>query len=361
MKFKAGEAMRVLIVGAGPTGLTAGVELARRGVHVEVIDQKQEPSKISRAVGILPSSLSVLTPSGVANNLLEEGIKIQEVRVFSGTRRALSLSLKGGHSDRDYVIALAQNRTEDILRNVLIRFGGSVTYGKKFTSLAQYEDRAVIGTNDGREYAYDMVIGADGIKSRTRECLGIEYQGFDLPETWSIADVDVYNWPNKGVFTIFLLNGGRVVVVVPLEPDRFRVISNTEDALATLPVPMNIISKHREGKFNISIRQASYYGMGRVFLAGDAAHCHSPVGGRGMNLGISDAAELASCITTNQLNRYSVSRHLVGANTIAASERARRLITSENFLTRRTIITACHSFNLFRFMQRSLARVILDG
>ena len=77
--------------------------------------------------------------------------------------------------------------------------------------------------------------------------------------------------------------------------------------------------------------------------------------------GISDAAELASCITTNQLNRYSVSRHLVGANTIAASERARRLITSENFLTRRTIITACYSFNLFRFMQRSLARVILDG
>ncbi len=75
--------MRVLIVGAGPTGLTAGVELARKGVHVEIIDQKPEPSRFSRAVGILPSSLSVLAPSGVTDNLLEEGIRIQEVRVFS--------------------------------------------------------------------------------------------------------------------------------------------------------------------------------------------------------------------------------------------------------------------------------------
>lgn len=353
--------MRVLIVGAGPTGLTAGVELARKGVHVEIIDQKSEPSKFSRAVGILPSSLSVLAPSGVTNKLLEEGIRIQEVRVFSGTRKTLSLSLKGGHSGWDYVIALAQNRTENILRNTFIKYGGSVTYGKKFVSLNQHTERIIIGTSDGCENEYDIVIGADGIKSRTRECLGIEYQGFDLPETWSIADVDVHNWLNKGVFTISLLNGGRVVVVVPLEEDRFRVISNTEDALATLPLPMNVINKHREGKFNISIRQASYYGMGRVFLAGDAAHCHSPVGGRGMNLGISDAAELASCITTNRLDRYRVSRHLVGSNTIAASERARRILTSDNYLTRRMIITACHSINLFQFLQRPFARVILDG
>ena len=80
-----------------------------------------------------------------------------------------------------------------------------------------------------------------------------------------------------------------------------------------------------------------------------------------MNLGISDAAELASCIVTNRLNRYNSSRHLVGANTIAASERARLLITSENFLIRRMIITAFYSLNLFQFLQRSLARMILDG
>ncbi len=353
--------MRVLIVGAGPTGLTAGVELARRGIHTEVIDQKPGPSKLSRAVGILPSSLSVLAPSGVTKHLLEEGIKVQEVRVFSGVRRVLSLSLKGGHSDRDYFIALAQDRTEEILRKALIEFGGSVTYSRKLIHLDQSDERTVVGTSDGHESAYDIVIGADGIKSKTRERLGIEYPGFDLPETWSIADVDAHNWPNTGVFTICLLNGGCVVVVVPLEAERFRVISNTEDALATLPLPMNVITKHREWQFNISIRQASRYDMGRVFLAGDAAHCHSPAGGRGMNLGISDAAELASRIATERLNGYSASRHQAGVNTIAASERARRVLTSTSFLTRIMTISACHVINIAPFLQRPLARVFLDG
>ena len=219
--------MRVLIVGAGPTGLTAGVELARRGIHTEVIDQKTGPSKLSRAVGILPSSLSVLAPSGVTKHLLEEGIKVQEVRVFSGVRRVLSLSLKGGHSDRDYFIALAQDRTEEILRKALIEFGGSVTYSRKLIHLDQSDERTVVGTSDGHESAYDIVIGADGIKSKTRERLGIEYPGFDLPATCSIADVDAHNWPNTGVFPICLLNSACVVLVVPLEDASFRVIANT--------------------------------------------------------------------------------------------------------------------------------------
>ena len=353
--------MRVLIVGAGPTGLTAGVELARRGIHAKIIDKKPEPSKLSRAVGILPSSLDILFPSGVANHLLEEGIKVQEVRMYSGAQQVLSLSLKGGHPDRDYIIALAQDRTEEILRKALIGFGGSVTFGQELIDLDQNEERTIVRTSDGNESVYDIVIGADGINSKTRESVGIEYPGFDLPETWSIADVDVQNWLNKNVFTACLLSGGRVVVIVPLEADRYRVISNTEDALATLPLQMNVITKHREGRFKISIRQASCYNMGRIFLAGDAAHCHSPVGGRGMNLGISDAAELVSCITANRFNKYSASRRQAAAKIIEGSEKARKLLTSRSFLTRIITTTAFRSINSFPFLQRSLSRILLDG
>ena len=207
--------MQVLIVGAGPTGLTAGVELARRGIHVEVIDKKTGPSKLSRAVGILPNSLGILAPSGVTNHLLNEGIKIQEVRVFCEEQQILSLSLKGGRSDWDYVTALAQDRTEEILRKALLEFGGSVTFSRELIHLDQSFERVVVGTSDGQESAYDIVIGADGINSKVRESLGIEYPGFDLPETWSIADVDAKNWPNTGVFTICLLSGGRFVVIAP--------------------------------------------------------------------------------------------------------------------------------------------------
>ena len=353
--------MRVLIVGAGPTGLTAGVELARKGIHAEIIDKKPEPSKLSRAVGILPSSLGILEPSGVTQRLLKEGIKIQEVRLFSEAQQILSLSLKGGHPNRDFIIALAQDRTEKVLQKALIEFGGSVTFSRELVYLDQSDGRVVVGTSDGHESAYDIVIGADGINSKVRENLGIEYLGFDLPETWSIADVGAQNWPNAGVFTACLLGGGRVVVIVPLEVERFRVISNTEDALAILPLKMNVITKHREGKFKLSIRQASRYDIGRVFLAGDAAHCHSPIGGRGMNMGISDAAELASCIVTEDLNGYGIFRHHVGANIIATTERARRALTSRSSLTRLMTTTACRSINLFPFLQRSLARVFLGG
>ena len=351
--------LRVLIAGAGPTGLTAAVELARRGITPDVIERKEGPSTLSRAVGILPSSLKTLAPSGVTEQLLAAGVKVRELQLFSGTRRALRLSLRGGHPDRDYVIALAQDRTEGALRDALVRFGGSVTYGKELTGLRQEKERVMVETQDGSEADYDYVIGADGTRSATRKGLGIEFSGYDLPETWSIADVDAANWPNSKVLTLCMLSGGRVAVVAPLESERYRVVSNTEDALATLPLKLEVTNKRREGQFQISIRQVQQYRVGRVFLAGDAAHCHSPVGGRGMNLGIADAAELATRMVEDRLDGYGDSRHAAGASTIAGSERARRLLTSTGFVTRMTVSVGCRLINVLPPLQRRLARTFL--
>jgi 2-polyprenyl-6-methoxyphenol hydroxylase-like FAD-dependent oxidoreductase len=99
---------------------------------------------------------------------------------------------------------------------------------------------------------------------------------------------------------------------------------------------MNVSRIRREAAFHISVRQVERYRTGRIFLAGDAAHCHSPVGGRGMNLGIADAAELARCIAKSDLDGYQKLRHTAGRETIELSERGRRLPTSQNWLTRRT-------------------------
>ena len=353
--------MNILIAGAGPTGLTAAVELARRGVSVDIIDQKDGPSILSRAVGILPSSLKLLTPAGVTPKLIAKGVKIQEVQVFSGSNCMLNLSLRNGHPEHDYVIALAQDQTEAILHDALVQFGGSVDYGKALTGLRHENEQVVVETNDGMEKKYDYVIGADGIQSTTRQCLGIEYPGFNLAETWSIADVNASNWQNANVFTICVLSGGRVVVVAPLEAQRYRVISNTEDALKTLPLNLDVTNIHREGQFQISIRQVPEYNVGRVFLAGDAAHCHSPVGGRGMNLGISDAADLAARITEGGLDSYSSFRHTEGARTIATSERARKLITSTSGLKKVMLATGCHLINAVPSLQQRVARTILNS
>lgn len=353
--------MRVLIAGAGPTGLTAAVELARRGITPDVIDRKEDRSTLSRAVGIMPSSLKTLAPSGVTEQLLSEGVKVREVQVFSGTRRVLRLSLRGGHPDRDYGIALAQDRTEGALRDALVRFGGSVTYGKELTGLRQEKERVIVETQDGSEADYDYVIGADGTQSATRQSLEIEYSGYDLPETWSIADVDAANWLNLEAATFCMLSGGRVVVVLPLEAERYRVVSNTEDALATLPLKLKITNKRREGRFQISIRQVAQYRVGRVFLAGDAAHCHSPAGGRGMNLGIADAAELVTRLVEDRLDGYSASRHAAGASTIAESERARRLLTSTSLVKRMMVSMGCRLIDILPPLQRRIARTFLGG
>lgn len=351
--------MRVLIVGAGPTGLTAAVELARRGIHAEVIDRRQDGSTFSRAVGILPRSLTLLAPSGITEKLLAQGVKVQEVRIFMDRKCLLSIPLADGSRTYDFALALAQDRTENAMRDALIALGGTVRYGTELVGLQQDESRVVVETGTGEEFSFDYVIGADGVHSATRQAVKLDFPGHDLPETWSIADVDAEDWPNAGVFTMCLLPAGKVAVVAPLEATRYRVISNTEDALATLPLDLNVIRIRREGKFNISIRQVEDYAKGRVFLAGDAAHCHSPVGGRGMNLGIADAADLAARMAEGTFEGYSAARHADGAQTIALSEQGRRLLTSSNPLNRPLLSAALKLLARVPALQRRLAETFL--
>ena len=351
--------MRILIVGAGPTGLTAGVELARRGIVADIIDHKERASTLSRAVGILPRSLDILGPSGVTERILDEGIKLGKASLYREKDEALTFSFNGAHTKWDFILALAQDRTEAALRDAFIDLGGNVRYSTELKTLHQDENHVFATTDDGTETEYDYVIGADGIQSVTRKALAINFVGYDLPETWSIADVDANDWENYDRFTMCMLPKGVVVGVAPLERERFRVISNTEDALKTLPLKMDVEKIRRKGTFKISIRQVTDYSLSRVFLAGDAAHCHSPAGGRGMNLGIADAAELAERFVNGTLDGYSKSRHADGKRTIAVSEQMRKLVTTKNPLKRGAMVFGFALINLFPSIKKRLAKRFL--
>ncbi|MCH8999055.1 MAG: FAD-dependent monooxygenase [Proteobacteria bacterium] len=353
--------MKVLIAGAGPAGLTTAVELARRGIVSDVIDLRESGSGLSRAVGIMPASLEILRPSGVTGKLLAEGMKFRQVRIYRHSSLALALSLKGSGADDAFILGLAQDRTETHLRDVLSELGGTVRYRTELADLRQDANKVTVEMRDGAKAEYDYVVGADGARSTTRELLNIDFRGHDLPETWSIADVDAEGWPNTNALTICRLSGGDVVVVVPLEPERFRVVSNTEDALATLPLTLNVTNIRRAGAFKIAIRQATQYGVGRVFLVGDAAHCHSPVGGRGMNLGIADGAELARRMVEGGLEGYGEARHKVGKETIAWSEAVRKVMTSRNPITRFLVLAVLQTASFMPALQRQFARKILYG
>lgn len=328
-----GSRRRVLIVGAGPTGLTAAVELARRGVIADIIEKQDAASQLSRAVGILPSSMRILEPSGVADAIRQEAIPYRAA-VFHDEDRVLARLPLNESEDAGYrLFGLAQDRTELYLRAAFELMGGRVRYARQLKHVIQdgSSARVVIGEEEAR---YDYVIGADGVHSTVRDALGLEFPGHTLPDKWSIADVDCPDWPTPNEFNGYLRSAGRVVVVAPLEATRFRIVSNTENALETLPVPMNVTRVRRAAAFQISVRQVERYRLGCVFLAGDAAHCHSPVGGRGMNLGIADAADLARRITDGDLDGYDKTRHAAGKQTITLSERGRRALTSRDPLVR---------------------------
>jgi len=135
--------MKVLIVGAGPTGLTAAIELARRGVLPVIVDRRHDASTLSRAVGITPRSLELLSHSGVAQRLIEEGIAMDGLCVYRGTSLALSMPL---HSERTYfptVLGLPQDRTESVMAEILTSLGVAVQYGIGLETLSNREDAVV--------------------------------------------------------------------------------------------------------------------------------------------------------------------------------------------------------------------------
>ncbi|AXA33415.1 FAD-dependent oxidoreductase [Francisella adeliensis] len=322
--------MRILIVGAGPTGLTAAIELARKGHDVEIIEKHAQPSNLSKAVGIMPNSLHLFEASGVTSELIKYGVKLSNVSINFDEHEYAKIDLSAATSTYPFVLALPQNETEEILRETLEKIGVRVSFDTEFESLSENLDKVVVKFKDGAIKDYNYVIGADGIKSSVREQLEIDYIGYELEKTWSIADVVIKNWQATNTFSVYRVNKGTLAVVAPIAKNRYRVISNTENALKALPFEVSVDETFREGQFSISVRQATTYQKGRVFLAGDSAHCHSPVGGRGMNLGIADSACLAEMLTNNTQDKYTSVRHPEGSVIIKQSEKVRRFIGSEN-------------------------------
>ncbi|MEM7256284.1 MAG: NAD(P)/FAD-dependent oxidoreductase [Pseudomonadota bacterium] len=351
----------VLVVGAGPTGLTTAIELARRGVRTAIIEQREGVSTLSRAVGITPASLELLGASGASELLLREGIQIEHLRILFGGTQLLStsFSLSTTRHHHPFILALSQERTERVLSRVLDSYGISIRYNTRLQSLNDTHDGALAVCSDGTAKLYRYVVGADGINSTTRESIGLAFTGQDLDEQWSIADVNVNDWNHKHTMTLSLLDNGAMAAMIPLDADRIRVIANTGAALDYIANMASVTHVHREGHFNVSVRQIATYQRGNVLVAGDAAHCHSPVGGRGMNLGFADAACVADCIANDKVSAYSAIRHPAGYRTINNSERARKLFSTRHRLGRFALQASLRIAGKSTLLQRRLIDQLL--
>ncbi|QFR39470.1 FAD-dependent monooxygenase [Candidatus Gracilibacteria bacterium 28_42_T64] len=352
----------VVIVGAGPTGLTAGVELARRGIQTKIIDQLDGGSKLSRAIGINPRSLDILKPSGVTEKLLEKGIKYDSLTLYNGDKSWVKLPFTIANMKYGFniMLGLPQNDTEAILRETFIRLGGVIHFDTELSEISQTEDGVIAKATNGEEFHSDYLIGADGVSSKVRSCVGIELDSVKLPGVWSIADVEVEGWSHITSTTICLLKKGKIAGILPLGATRFRVVSNTKETLSALPLKFKLLKIHREGQFKISLSQAKEYSKGRVFLAGDSAHTHSPVGGRGMNLGIANADDLARRIAGEApLSEYSQKRYEEDTHIIKGTEDMRKLLTSSSPTQRLLMLSALKIISVVPFFKRKWANKFL--
>ncbi len=327
--------MKVLVIGAGPTGLTAALAFAKQNIPCRIVERRTRPSKLSRAVGIMPMTIDMLRTLGVADAILSEAIPIHNIHLMRAGKTLMFLDNTIPQYRDRVIVGLPQNRTEEILRKALKGKGVNVEYGLEAKTISTDDQSAEITFSDNTKQTYDWVIAADGISSMAREQLGIAYPGHDLPGEWSIADVEVSgDFDYKTVQLDVQEAGNRFLMILPIEKRRVRIVSSTPDALAAMTLPLNIAKVRRTGSFEISIRQADTYQKGRILLAGDAAHCHSPIGGKGMNLGMADAVAAVAAITGGTVSNYSQERHDLGARIIKQTEAARKIVTSNNTLVK---------------------------
>ncbi|MCX6408603.1 MAG: FAD-dependent monooxygenase [Propionibacteriales bacterium] len=341
----------VLIVGAGAVGLTAAVALLRRGVRVRIIDAAPEGAATSRAAVIHARTLEVLDEIGVAARILEEGVIVPDFTVRDRGRTLAHIDFRSLRTPYPFTLMLSQARTEEILDTVLHEHGCRVERGVEFVSFAApgSGERALLRHQDGtlETVAARFVIGADGLRSRVRQERAIAFDGEEYPASFVLADVSL-SWPlPTAEVQLFFAEQG-LVVIAPLPGGRHRIVATMDDAPAqpTVADLQRILDDRGPGqavvhsvvwssRFRVAHRLAERFRDGNVFLAGDAAHVHSPAGGQGMNLGIQDAIALADLLSDvvagnradEDLAEYERLRRVAAQRVIALTDRMTRLAT----------------------------------
>lgn len=339
----ANEVRSVLVVGAGPTGLAAAVALRASGTEVRVVDAATEGANTSRAAVVHPRTLEVLEPLGITPRILERAVRVPRFEVREGTRVLVRLDFSGLPTAYPFTAMISQSETEGLLRDELAELDTPVSWVHTIETLEQSADtvHATVRSPDGtrEQFDVDALVGADGMHSTVRDLVDIGFPGAGYEQSFLLADVRM-SWavPRDTVSLTFAPGG--LVVVAPLPDERFRVVATVDDApeqpdlddiqrLLDNRAPGGRVSEVTwSGRFRVHHRLASAFRFGRVFLAGDAAHVHSPAGGQGMNTGIQDALVLARILATNSdFDRYERLRRPVAERVVGLTDRMTRAVT----------------------------------
>ena len=344
----------VLVIGAGPVGLTMAAELARFGVGVRIVDKAAERSDTSKALVLWSRSLELFDRMGCGEALVAAGFKARAVNIIAGNTEIAHINLDSLETPHPYELMLSQSDTERLLEQQLNAFGVKVERGVELVRFAADDERvtADLRHSDGREETVDAawMIGCDGAHSSVRHGLGMEFEGETLPSNWVLADVHLAGSPTKPDELAIYWHEAGVLALFPISPDRYRVVADVGHANAdehprdpTLEDVQALIGQRGPGGiqasapvwlsgFKINERKVTDYRAGRVFLAGDAAHIHSPAGGQGMNTGMQDAFNLAWKLAL-ACRGLASPEPLLGSYSVERSEVGRRVLINSGRLT----------------------------
>ncbi|MCB5275531.1 Pentachlorophenol 4-monooxygenase [Arthrobacter sp. SO5] len=296
----------VLIVGAGPTGLSAALFLLDQGHRVRLIDRRSEPSSFSKAFGVNARTLDLLSASGVSESFIANGRKLERINIRRRGKVLGTLQLDDVADEYPFLCVQSQADSERILTEAVQERSGVVERGVELTNLEQGDAGVEVTTrsSSGEQVILaSTVFGADGATSTVRNLLGVDFEGTTYPEPWQLFDVELETPLPPDEANIFLLADGGMFVVRHAG-NLWRVLGSGADLLGALPAGTKIGPVHWESSFQVSNRVAAKFSHGRVHLGGDAAHTHAGIGARGMNLGIEDAFVFATLFDQGRLKDY---------------------------------------------------------
>jgi 2-polyprenyl-6-methoxyphenol hydroxylase-like FAD-dependent oxidoreductase len=338
----------VLIVGAGPTGMAIAISLLSRGHEVTIVDKLEEGNNTSRAAVVYPATLEVLNPFGVAERLIVRSIRSPRFTIRDRDRILMPVPFDKLPTEFPYTLLVSQAVTEAVLLERLKELGGHVLRPWTLTRLEQDETAATAIFADGKQIRAAFVVGADGVHSTVREQAGIASDREKTGASYTLADVHLTGGAPDDELVVYFSSAGHLVVL-PLSGGIHRMVAHVDEApehpdVSFLQQVIETRGPEREravvhdviwgSRFFVKHALASTYRAGRVFLAGDAAHEHSPLGGQGMNLGINDAVVLGRALaesfekhSPDRLDGYSSIRRPVAEQVISVTDLLTKVAT----------------------------------